>query len=829
MTRLQFFRNLHTALWLLVVAVVIAGIGALWWANATGMPETWRRKVEQALENEGMHVSVASLSYQPFHGGLVATEIRVFADPERTRQLSRLERVAIDFDKSLLARGQTKITKFELKDGRLDLPVDPDDPDGEVLEVRHVNAIISRPGGRILEIREASGQIEGIQVSLTARLLGYRPSLESMPADDPNRKARMELLKRFLNEARHWRFDEKNRPRIVISVEGDLADHSSLHGNFRLAATDVEKGGHTLQKISAEGEWTGSLLTLDSLSASDARGSLSGRLDFDLNGREGRFGITSELDLPRLLRSWFGIDIVRDVTLAGEQKIETSGSFHLIDGELPEVQLKGFTSCKALMVKGITFDSLETAFSWDNGNFFLHGLKATRDDGVLTGKLLFKDSQVRAAIRSTMPLAVARPFFEGQPFGRVLNDFTENDLTKVYADLECGFNVRDLHSWTVVGRGKVEHCAYRGTPFLVAETDLDLNHSYLDFKNGAVTFDYRDYSLSRTYQGAKTGSLKVKQVRYDFEADVVEIEKVDGNFWPAPVVRMFAKSVAENLENYRFHQPPSIQGDGKIATAENAHTDLRISFKSQSPAHYEFVGRNLLLQNPSGNVRIQDEKVTVDQLAFNAFDGPVSGRIIRKPDRGGTLEGEFSWTRVSFPGIAALYEFDPKGGGMVTGRIEFTSGTDGVTHLNGKGLVGLEKGELFSVPIFGPLSPLISGVLGDRRAGFQRAKDAFFSYSIQDGVLRTNDFRTATSSLVFTGDARVDLDKLNLDMTMRMNARGLLGVLTLPLRPFYGLFQFHGTGPLRNPEWKNVIFTSPPDDQQETLLNPPKATVIPDP
>jgi hypothetical protein len=63
-------------------------------------------------------------------------------------------------------------------------------------------------------------------------------------------------------------------------------------------------------------------------------------------------------------------------------------------------------------------------------------------------------------------------------------------------------------------------------------------------------------------------------------------------------------------------------------------------------------------------------------------------------------------------------------------------------------------------------------------------------------------------------------------MTIRMNARGLLGVITLPLKPFYGLFQFRGTGPMREPEWNNVMFTSPPETEKERLLDPPKARDI---
>ena len=70
-------------------------------------------------------------------------------------------------------------------------------------------------------------------------------------------------------------------------------------------------------------------------------------------------------------------------------------------------------------------------------------------------------------------------------------------------------------------------------------------------------------------------------------------------------------------------------------------------------------------------------------------------------------------------------------------------------------------------------------------------------------------FKTSTTSLTFAGDGSVNLKDQTLDFTMRMNARGLLGLITLPLRPFYGMFQFRGTGPLKNPKWENVMFTAP--------------------
>jgi hypothetical protein len=46
------------------------------------------------------------------------------------------------------------------------------------------------------------------------------------------------------------------------------------------------------------------------------------------------------------------------------------------------------------------------------------------------------------------------------------------------------------------------------------------------------------------------------------------------------------------------------------------------------------------------------------------------------------------------------------------------------------------------------------------------------------------------------------------------------------LRPFSGLFQFHGSGSLKEPKWESMKFTTPPEMQNDILLSPPKAKVV---
>ena len=249
-----------------------------------------------------------------------------------------------------------------------------------------------------------------------------------------------------------------------------------------------------------------------------------------------------------------------------------------------------------------------------------------------------------------------------------------------------------------------------------------------------------------------------------------------------------------------------------------------MAFSSTRAADYVFLGENLTLDQPSAKVGIRGERVSINDLKLSAFGGPVGARFEYMGK--GRLEGELNWTKLSFPELTSTYGFQMKGGGNVTGRIYFSLDDSKVATMDGEGLMAIEKAELFSVPMFGPLSPLVGGVLNDSQAGFQQAKSAFFTFNIKKGILSSNDFQTSTTSLNFAGDGIVDLNERTVDMTMRMNARGLLGLITLPLRPFYGLFQFRGTGPLKDTKWENVRFTTPPEDQNQLLLAPPRARVI---
>ncbi len=821
MHRLHLKHNLRTAGFLLIVCGVVAAAGVVGWANLTGMPESWRRTIEAEISKHGAHVEIGSLSYIPFKG-LIASDVRVFSDPARHKELSRVERLILDFDKTKLARGDTRLNKIDLSDATLRLPVDPESPDAEVLEMTHVNGTILMRGGRVIEVRNARGKIAGIHVTLGARMLGYRDD-GGEHEDDPDEGKRRELISRAVKELANWSFDEKNPPSVRIFIEGDLNDRSTFLARFSIEASRMEKEDRMLTDVSAEAVLDGEVLTFTSIAARDSQGDLDARVDYDMGSREGRFDAKSSLELPHLLKAWLGFELPGEIEIAGAQTLEMEGDFSLPEDEPPVVKATGFARCDSLTARGVSFHSLETAFSVSGRDFYLRDFRAKHRDGAASGKLLLEDGIGRLKLSSSLPPAVYEPFFRGQHLERVLADFSTRNGAEVDLELEGQFNIHDHHAWAYTGRGAVKNLSFRGVPVNTASSGFSLSHYELDFFDGAVEFNYDDYAMRKAYNGPRQGALSVKRVRFDAADRSVAIEGIAGNAWAAPVVRMFAVPVAETLEQYRFQQPPSLKASGKIDVASKGRTSLNVSFTSRHPADYTFLGETLTLDSPSGRVVLRGERVSVEDLKLSGFGGPVAARFTRD---GGRLAGEMSWTRLSLPALASVYGFQVKGGGDLTGRIEFSMTGDKVSGLNATGLMGVDKAELFSVPMFGPLTPLVSGVLNDPKGGSERAKSAFFTFGIKNGILSSNDFHTTTTSLVFTGDGTVDLGARELDMIIRMNARGFLGLITLPLRSLRGLFQFHGTGPLEDPVWEKVRFTPPPENQAKALMEAPRARIV---
>ncbi len=822
MFHLKIIRNIRTAVWLFFVALIPLTLLGLYWANKSGLPSTWRTAIEQEISKRGIHVEIGSLSYIPLKG-FVASKVLVYAEEERVNQISKLERVQLVLDYASLANGKFRLRKIEFRNAELSIAVNPNEPSGEALEFTKIYGTVLIPNEKSIEIRNTRAKVGGIDVTMNARFQTKNQSNRGKN-DFKNNGKRRELIAVILKELDRWEFDPEGPPKVQIDLEGHISKKETLKGQFYVQAPSIEKNNYRLSHITGNGNLSLNLITISTFSAEDTRGTITGNADYLITNQEGRFNIESTIDVTRLLDAWFATPFQIDLLSGGSQKLSFNGEFDLSNPIKPDVNLTGHAIFESIMFRGNSFDTLETWLSYQDGKLFLRDIKLTRPDGQAVGKLLKEGNLVRLKLDSTLPAVIFKPFFKGKPLEKIIGDFSENSKALCQISIEGSFDTKNKSAWEFNGSGNLANMAYRDIPFHSANCSFKLNTNELDFYDGKLDFDYTNYELRKNFDGPTSGKASIQRIRYDRKTKLIGIENVSGVMWAAPMVRMFAPKVADNIETYRFHRPHTISGSGQVDVTPEGRTDLTVNFSTKNKAHYKFLGKDLILTKPSATVHIRNKDVEVTNLSSEVVGGKIQGKF--KHQSGSKLSGELSWTDLGVVDLSTVYGFSVNGGGTLTGRIEFTMTGGDVTTMNGKGLVGMENGELFSVPIFGPLSRLVAKAVNDKRFGHERAKAAFCNFTINNGIANTRDFQTQTSSVKFTGDGGIDLSKKTIDFTIRLNARGLLGLIFSPLRPFTGLFQFRGTGPLSKIEWENVHFTSPPDEQHEILLDPPKAKAV---
>jgi len=115
--------------------------------------------------------------------------------------------------------------------------------------------------------------------------------------------------------------------------------------------------------------------------------------------------------------------------------------------------------------------------------------------------------------------------------------------------------------------------------------------------------------------------------------------------------------------------------------------------------------------------------------------------------------------------------------------------------MEGAGKIRISNGDVFAIPVFGPLSGLVAAILPG--AGYSVAKQATASFTIKEGVIHTDDFKVSGRlfGMVGHGDLHFLENKLDFDIRISANGPGVL------LTPVYNLFEYKGDGPLSKPNW----------------------------
>lgn len=832
MPRLRWIHHGKLVLTAGLIVAACAAVAWLMWENQRGFGGEWGDRIEEELARRGIHAEFTSVRFSPLRG-VIAKDVTVFLDESPKRVFAHIPVLRIDLDRRRALRGEVVLRDLTLHHATLLIPLGSTSPEAEIVKLEDLTSHVSIDREGHLSLKEARGRLSGMPFRLTVELGSFDLAHLAKRPPKEDRSARSEFLEAFLEELSLWWFPDSEPPEIALDIRGSLQRPDSIRSKFTVEATQVSRNNYPMEHLSLKGEFRDYLVTIDDCGFTNGAGRFRGSGDYDTNRRHGRYDFESDIHLNRFLSNCFGVTTFERIQSVQAPNMSGTGEFHRDANGKLSVRGTGSVSLPSFRIAGFgpPFEGLETDYAWQDGKLFLQNLQVMHENGSLTGKILLQDPDIRFQVDSSLPVSAYTQFFK-QEGGliRTISQAAFGDRSSVRIKVANGnIDWRDLKTWNAKGEAEITNVTYRGVPLARAAASFEVSPLGSEYTGIEATFDYRNDETARRFGGPETGAVRAESIVWDSDQRLTTISKLTGTAWPAPLLGLFSPRTAAHVSNnYRFRQPPRFEANGVIdANRPQVRSKVTTTISSGDVMNYTFLGKEIAIRSPSARIVNRHQRVDVLDMKGRLFEGDFGGDLTvrRAPDQSSTYSGGVKWTDLRLRDIGQTYGFGKAEHGYLTGRFDFTGSKGSTRSLEGRGNIALKQGDLFYVPVLGPLSPIFGEVLGDKSLTHEQARDASASFVVQKGVMFTRDFLTSTPSTVFTGEGNIDLSERTIDMIVRMNARGLLGLITLPLRPFNGLFQFQGRGALQRPTWSNAPFTEPSQGKNDPIFRKPSRAV----
>jgi len=258
----------------------------------------------------------------------------------------------------------------------------------------------------------------------------------------------------------------------------------------------------------------------------------------------------------------------------------------------------------------------------------------------------------------------------------------------------------------------------------------------------------------------------------------------------------------------RFDTPAPLHITGDFGvTKENAKAATRYTVVVGAPQsmHLLLADRKFPIEQLDATVRAEAGRLTVN--AGGMLFGGRLGAVVELPDAAKSgHHATVALDGVDFSKLTALFGSDDETGGALTARFTWqTPDGSGVT-IEGSGTASLEEGNIFALPLLGPLSTIISALLPGDRIAYSVARKATTSLRVSKGRVTISDFEAATRTFRLTASGVIDVARDYLDLNARINLRGAPGLLLYPVSK---LFEYHAGGTMSDPGWRPKHLSGP--------------------
>jgi AsmA-like C-terminal region len=772
---LTFWRRLLvSALRLLIVLIISALIGSGWYLARKGFGRQWRIRVVEELHKRGVEASIRRLTLDPFRG-LIAQDVRIFDYKNREKTLAIISEIALDINYAALIHHQPFLKALDIQNAEITLPLHNTGETPNKPLLKNLRAHVYFPPEAIY-VSQAEGIFCGIRISASGQLIkraNYQATGELSPEDW---QKRLSILQRAVIELQKFTAP-RTPPSLQVKFSGDLAQIEDAHVEATLQAKQWRRGDYEIRDLFMAAEWRDQTLNVAPCEWKDSAGSFSGRASWSRQREEANFQARSTLDLKRFLEAFGAGDRLADISFVSPPSIELSGNADL-GQQRPRFKVIGHASISQLSYKTVPFSDCALEFSWDGERTLLRDIRLRQDSGVLQAEILDAPDDFRLNLDSNISPVILRALVSPE-----INEFLgEWEFPRAPA-LHLAIHGQDRHpeSWRGEGTISTGRTRFRGVWMNSASARIH-------FGDGAVTYD--NLNIARD-EGLGTGTFT-----YDFANHEVRVSNIKSSLRPTDVIFWIDPKLWKTVAPYKFRHPPSITANGVYQFRGGTNTRLAIAVDAPGGMDYVFLGKTLPFDRVSGKLLFTTDRLQIVDLNAGLFSGVVRGKSdISLAHNDSRNHSTITVAAVNFPHLTDLYFNYKTAQGELSGTYDFDGVGGDARKMSGHGKVEVTNGDVFAIPVFGPLSGILSYVIPG--TGYSIARQANANFTIKQGIIHTDDFDVAGKLFDMVGGGDIYFLDNKLDFDMRISPKGAGAVLA----PVYKLFEYKCEGSLTKPDW----------------------------
>ena len=755
--------------------MIAAAISGGWYLARKGFRGQWRARVVEELHRRGVEASIGHLTLDPFRG-LVGRNVRIFSYKERSETLAFISEIALDINYAAFFHHQPFLNALDIRNAELTLPLKG--PGGKKVErpqLRKFHAHIYFPPEQI-HISQAEGIFCGIRISATGQLIKREDYQPSPPLSDEEREKRWTLVRRIVAELQKFNFPG-GVPSLQVKFTGDLANLEDAHAEATLQGAVLKRKNYEMRDFIAAAEWSDQTLDITRCEWSDRLGGFAATANWSRRTNQANFEARSSLDLKTLLDAADISEPLADVSFTVPPVIDVSGSANFA-GARPQVKLIGHFSADKIAYKNLPLSDCRAEFSWDGERSWIRDIHVRHQTGDLRAEVFEGPNEFRLDVDGPVAPGTLRPFVSPE-IQEFLGEweFTRPPMIK----LSIRGKDREPENWQGDGSIALDRTRFRGQWMNNATAKIH-------FGDGAVT--YENFHVTRD-EGVGTGTFV-----YDFAKHEVRVSNIKANVRPVEAAYWIDPDLPKTVAPYKFHQPPTITANGVYQFRGGTSTRLEINVDGPAGMDYVFLGKTLPFNRIAGHLLFTNDRLQIVDLHSGLFSGNVRGSAdISLAHNDQRYRAKLAVDGVDFPRLTNLYYNYKTAHGQLNGSYDFTGVGDNARLLQGNGRINVANGDVFAIPVFGPLSGILNLVVPG--AGYSIGREATANFTVKNGTIHTDDLEVAGKlfSMVGHGDIYFLDDKLDFDVRIDPKGPGIL------LTPVYKLFEYKGEGSLKNPDW----------------------------